>query len=714
VATINMGFDAEEEDAGPFLDPLNPQSRYAPTFLEYFLGIINNDPEYLKRLQRHYMMFKEKVDRKPYQGRPFDIPGKTTRVQKDPVMPGKVRKAEGLQAAAAGDQPVRQQTPKVGRNQACPCGSGKKYKRCCMLKEESRQGATTVAAPGKEATGTAVERVESKDGEDLSFNRDDMVMAKAFVKTVAGRLKREEEDPVGRDIQAVLEGNPQIAFALLGLLMTFYAAKNPRKKRDESYRAILALLEEALTQLRYSVERGRSWAIKAANRIQETMAENAFRIEVDTEVQAGLMQVLYSSRLELHPEIRAKREELADYYGRFIAQNGPPDLNKLFDRMAKAGPDDPFELYQQLMAELSTLSAEAQLFAVLEMVRSHNPVIGEAAALMLLHPDREVRVHIPAILGASGDVGAVSPAGLRRMIGLRNWLPKEERPELDHLIKAARLAGVECAAMPAVQAVETYASVFDGAGMEALWGFSKKARDYQMGGILVKQGQGVRETWGERRLKKGEKKSFIGQITGDSSAIPIEPAYLERVIGHFLWVGKEGNIPPPGLLQAAEILSDNYWAPKPLDFEREIAALEAEMPPRFLQDESVAKVLDESREWPDMPFGSSWFEDDARVDALVRENIKGSSDSDRTIARTRDLILREILEEKRRSWGERLFWMAFRERSCIGKSRLPWEAFVIVSRMLLSGAPLERIPLMGAVAERSILSGLRRIHEFPK
>lgn len=23
-------------------------------------------------------------------------------------------------------------TPKVGRNDACPCGSGKKYKKCCM------------------------------------------------------------------------------------------------------------------------------------------------------------------------------------------------------------------------------------------------------------------------------------------------------------------------------------------------------------------------------------------------------------------------------------------------------------------------------------------------------------------------------------------------------------------------------------------------------
>jgi preprotein translocase subunit SecA len=28
---------------------------------------------------------------------------------------------------------VRRETPKVGRNDPCPCGSGKKYKRCCGI-----------------------------------------------------------------------------------------------------------------------------------------------------------------------------------------------------------------------------------------------------------------------------------------------------------------------------------------------------------------------------------------------------------------------------------------------------------------------------------------------------------------------------------------------------------------------------------------------------
>jgi len=31
---------------------------------------------------------------------------------------------------------IRREGKKVGRNDPCPCGSGKKYKRCCLAKEE--------------------------------------------------------------------------------------------------------------------------------------------------------------------------------------------------------------------------------------------------------------------------------------------------------------------------------------------------------------------------------------------------------------------------------------------------------------------------------------------------------------------------------------------------------------------------------------------------
>jgi len=34
-------------------------------------------------------------------------------------------------AVRSGPAPVKSSTPKVGRNDPCPCGSGKKFKHCC-------------------------------------------------------------------------------------------------------------------------------------------------------------------------------------------------------------------------------------------------------------------------------------------------------------------------------------------------------------------------------------------------------------------------------------------------------------------------------------------------------------------------------------------------------------------------------------------------------
>ncbi len=41
-----------------------------------------------------------------------------------------------LGGGSGGAIPLRREAPKVGRNDPCPCGSGKKYKKCCGKAEE--------------------------------------------------------------------------------------------------------------------------------------------------------------------------------------------------------------------------------------------------------------------------------------------------------------------------------------------------------------------------------------------------------------------------------------------------------------------------------------------------------------------------------------------------------------------------------------------------
>ncbi|MFH1362381.1 MAG: SEC-C metal-binding domain-containing protein, partial [bacterium] len=60
------------------------------------------------------------------------------------VEPGEVPKSQVKsvsygppQKSAAKPAPVKSKI-KVGRNDPCPCGSGKKYKKCCLSREKSR------------------------------------------------------------------------------------------------------------------------------------------------------------------------------------------------------------------------------------------------------------------------------------------------------------------------------------------------------------------------------------------------------------------------------------------------------------------------------------------------------------------------------------------------------------------------------------------------
>lgn len=59
LASISYGFDRDGEMAGPFLDPMNPQSTYAEELLQLVEETALSDPRYVARLERHYVTVKQ-------------------------------------------------------------------------------------------------------------------------------------------------------------------------------------------------------------------------------------------------------------------------------------------------------------------------------------------------------------------------------------------------------------------------------------------------------------------------------------------------------------------------------------------------------------------------------------------------------------------------------------------------------------------------------
>jgi len=121
VATINHAFEPPkppfEDEGQTFLDLMNPQSALSDDLLDMFKKMVADDESYRQRLERHYKMWKSVVD--------------------DPSHPDhqKVRSEfhddPDFEPAFPRKETVRRDGPKVGTNDPCPCGSGKKFKKCC-------------------------------------------------------------------------------------------------------------------------------------------------------------------------------------------------------------------------------------------------------------------------------------------------------------------------------------------------------------------------------------------------------------------------------------------------------------------------------------------------------------------------------------------------------------------------------------------------------
>jgi SEC-C motif len=123
VATISYGFEASErpfdDEPRVMLDPLNTQSDLSDTLQDRFESMLREDANYHDELVRHYTMWKAVVEDPSHP----DHPKVRNESHNDPA----------FRPAFARREPFRRDKPKVGPNQPCPCGSGKKLKKCCRV-----------------------------------------------------------------------------------------------------------------------------------------------------------------------------------------------------------------------------------------------------------------------------------------------------------------------------------------------------------------------------------------------------------------------------------------------------------------------------------------------------------------------------------------------------------------------------------------------------
>jgi hypothetical protein len=102
LAVLRYSLEKPISKRNPSLSTHIQQSSYAKVALVLVREYMESHPEYVIQLQRHYDMMKEA--------------------------------GKNLHATAGDNVPVRREA-EPGRNEPCSCGSGEKYKKCCLLKQ---------------------------------------------------------------------------------------------------------------------------------------------------------------------------------------------------------------------------------------------------------------------------------------------------------------------------------------------------------------------------------------------------------------------------------------------------------------------------------------------------------------------------------------------------------------------------------------------------
>jgi tetratricopeptide (TPR) repeat protein len=130
---------------------------------------------------------------------------------------------------------------KPGRNDPCPCGSGQKYKRCCLEKDQMAESAALAEAAA--ARAAEVHSHEHGPGGcdfcgDVEGDEDELTRESNAVVDLVHEGKLDQAEQAARDL---LERYPEVhdGYDRLGMV---YEARGEPKQAADCYRKVIEFI----------------------------------------------------------------------------------------------------------------------------------------------------------------------------------------------------------------------------------------------------------------------------------------------------------------------------------------------------------------------------------------------------------------------------------------------------------------------------------------
>ncbi|HXP98235.1 MAG TPA: hypothetical protein VN809_16095 [Telmatospirillum sp.] len=495
-----------------------------------------------------------------------------------------------------------------------------------------------------------------------------------------------------RNVGEALAAAPDSILDLLDL-----TAKEARKKKPKQalLDAFTFMVGQALEVLRYGVERNSVEAVEAVSMARAHVRSLVLEGKLDAGTLLMMLRQFASAKLELGDDLQEAMASLIDHESVSVLP-GKIEIDEILADMAHGCSGDIFALHAELAEQTSTFPEGHRAGIVAALLSAPDPALREAAVGWLLDSGATTRRETAGLLQQAATAGHVSATMLRRMIAIRNWLPDDDRPAVDAVIRVCRQKGVECAPLAAAVVRDVVVTGIDGSGAQSLFVMVKDGRKRAAAALLLKQGVGVRDAWVNAGLTKADADIFLFQVETQADCYDSDIDHVRLALGHALAEArKSGVLPPFGLVDVVERAGLIAVNPEAVPVDSLVARLLADIPPARQTPSMVAKAINGSAVWEDdFPFTESWFEDDGAIAELL--------DGKRMSAKRRTaLLLGKYLPARRIRWAVLLAWTALSLRHD-ESTEDDWMDFALVSHEILGDRPLADIPVMTMIAGKTV------------
>ncbi len=342
-AVISMGFDPDDDMAGPFLDDFHKQSPYAGELLDIFVEMINDDPNFIEALHRHYRDVRTKVEGKKYQGKAFPKPGTYVRYAVEPPeLPGGFMEIMNAMGAA-------------GVAEVAPAKRNKK---------------TSASANGIPAFAERYYSERSGSRLDIHHIMQD-------------------------ELRRYILDHDTFALETATLLVKLCDAPS---QDDDRINAALRMLSDILEILRIELERGRPGSAERMARLQSTMAQKIYVECGKDDLCAAVSHVFLQSRVELLQVLHDAncQRMLLDAHSTGLRDLPPEDvLSGLFKSIEDMGVDSPFEILENLLQLLALGDPEMQTAMFGEMLQADSTNIPGTSMISFVKGKTEISHNFP-------------------------------------------------------------------------------------------------------------------------------------------------------------------------------------------------------------------------------------------------------------------------------------------------------------------------------